>query len=466
MKIAIVGTGYVGLVTGVCFAELGNFVVCVDNNISKVEMLQTGTPTIYEEGLEDLLKKNVAANRISFTGSLASVVNNADLIFLAVGTPSKDQSGETDISALIGVTKAIAQDINHDAYVVIKSTAPVGTVDKMKDAFYSVTKSLDKDGINIFVSSNPEFLKEGTAIYDFMHPDRIVIGTEDAESEDRLSELYAPFEEDKHVKVLYTDVASAQIIKYASNAFNATKISFINSISRYCAAVGGDISDVAEGMGLDSRIGRAFLNAGIGYGGSCFPKDIASLKYEISKKSIESGSYDNAELLSSISDENFKAWWWVVELIRSMRINKQIPDNATIAILGLAFKPNTDDVRYSPALNIISELSYYNKIRTFDPIATENARVALAAKEDENESLIMNNITFCDSLYDAVSGADVTVLCTEWPEFKKIEPLVANKILTLMKGDIFIDGRNALNREQMSQIFDYYCVGKPHISKK
>lgn len=466
MKIVIIGTGYVGLVTGVCFAELGNSVICVDSNPTKIEMLQAGNPPIYEENLEGLLKKNIAEDRISFTRNLASVVNLADLIFIAVGTPSKDNTGETDLSAVLGVTKAIAQDINHDAYVVIKSTAPVGTADKMKEIFYSTTKSLDKNGLNIFVSSNPEFLKEGTAIYDFMHPDRIIIGTEDAESEDRLSELYAPFEENKHVRVLYTDIASAQIIKYASNAFNATKISFINSISRYCAAVGGNISDIAEGMGLDTRIGRAFLNAGIGYGGSCFPKDIASLKYEISKNAIDSGSHDRVELLSAISDENFKAWWWVVELVHNLKKNNKLTNEPTIAILGLAFKPNTDDVRYSPALNIISELSYYSKIKTYDPIATENAKAALCAREDSDESLILNNITFCNSLYDAVTEADVVILCTEWPEFKAIGPLTADKIHTLMNGDIFIDGRNALDREQMSQIFDYYCVGKPHISKK
>lgn len=467
MKLVIIGTGYVGLVTGVCLAELGNTVICVDNNATKVAELSAGTPTIYEDKLEELLKKNIFENRISFTRDLDSVVNSADLIFIAVGTPPKDDTGETDTSAILGVTRAIAKSINHDAYVVIKSTTPVGTADLMKEAF---TKSLpeDKPNLNIFVSVNPEFLREGTAIYDFMHPDRIVIGTEDAESEDRLSELYAPFEEDKHIPVLYTDIASAQIIKYASNAFNAAKISFINSISQYAASVGGDISDIATGIGMDKRIGPAFLNAGIGFGGSCFPKDIASLRYEISKASTKNGgSYDKTEFLSGITDENFKAWWRIIELVHKMRNENQIPKEPIIAVLGLAFKPNTDDVRCAPAINIISELSYYAKIRTYDPIATQNAKIALMGKDDDDEDgPVTNNITFCDSLYDAITGADVVILCTEWSEFKNIGPLTANKMQVLMRGNKFIDGRNALDREQMSQIFDYYCIGKPHIPKE
>lgn len=467
MNIVIVGTGYVGLVSGVCFAELGNNVICVDSNSSKISSLQAGTPTIYEENLEEFLKKNILENRISFTRDLSSVVNSADLIFIAVGTPSKDETGETDLSAVLGVTRAIAEYITHDAYIVLKSTAPVGTVDKMKEAFYSVIKSTDKDKLNIFVSSNPEFLREGTAIYDFMHPDRIIIGTEDAESEDRLSELYSKFEEDKHIPVLYTDVASAQIIKYASNAFNAAKISFINSISRYAASVGGDISDIAKGMGLDKRIGPQFLNAGIGFGGSCFPKDIASLRYEIGKKSIKEGSYDKTELLSSITDENFKAWWWVVELVHKFRNNDMTPKEPTVAVLGLSFKPNTDDVRYSPAINIISELSYYCKIQAYDPVASNNAKLVLfGCDEDDADGPVQDNIKICDSMYEAVTNADIVILCTEWNEFKAIGPLTANKMHTLMSGDKFIDGRNALDSEQMSQIFDYYCVGKPHIPKK
>lgn len=458
MKIVIIGTGYVGLVTGVCFAAVGNEVVCVDNNISKVKQLQEGIPTIYERGLDHFLKKNVFEKRISFTENLGEVVDSADLIFIAVGTPSKGESGETDLSYVLSVTEDIARTINHDAYVVIKSTAPVGTADKMKEKFHSVIKDLGKEDLNIFVSSNPEFLKEGTAIEDFMHPDRIVIGTDDAESKNRLSELYKIFEEDSGVPVVYTDVASAQLIKYASNAFNACKISFINSLTRYCDTVGADISDVAKGMGLDKRIGRAFLNAGIGYGGSCFPKDVASLKYEISKKTKN----DTTGILSGIEDINYKAWHWIVELVESLISQNKVPAKPNVTILGLAFKPDTDDVRYSPAVNIITELSNICNIKTYDQIAMKNAEIALHKKEDEEISPNFDNITYCNYLNDAVTDADIVILCTEWDEFKCI---LADDIVSLMRGDIFIDGRNALDQKEMSMFFDYYCVGKPHIYK-
>lgn len=463
MKIVIIGTGYVGLVTGVCFAEIGNEVVCVDNNASKVQKLQEGIPTIYERGLEEILKKNVLEKRISFTENLGEVIDTADLIFIAVGTPSKGESGETDLSYVLGVTEDIARTANRDVYVVIKSTAPVGTADKMKERFYIVAKNLGKENINIFVSSNPEFLKEGTAIDDFMHPDRIVIGADDDESKYRLSELYKVFD----VPVIFTNIASAQLIKYASNAFNACKISFINSLTRYCDVVGANISDIATGMGLDKRIGRAFLNAGIGYGGSCFPKDVASLKYEISKNTKN----DTTGILSGIEDINFKAGYWPVELVESLITQNKVPIKPNIAILGLAFKPNTDDVRYSPAISIITELSSICNIKTYDPIATKNAETALhkikAEKTsdtlfDEEITPNFNNITYCDCLNDAVDDADIVILCTEWDEFKDIHP---DDILSHMRSDIFIDGRNALDQKEMSKIFDYYCVGKPHIYK-
>ena len=454
MNIVIIGTGYVGLVSGVCFAEIGNNVVCVDNNLQKIEQLKTGTPTIYEDQLEGLLKKNISEGRLTFAAGLSSVIDSADLVFVAVGTPEKD-NGETDLSYILGVAKGIAESANKDVYVVIKSTVPVGTKQKVEDEFYKTTSSLDKD-IKIFVSSNPEFLREGTSIYDFMNPDRIVIGTDDEVSKSKLEKLYSLFAENAAVTpyILYTSVASAQLIKYASNAFNACKISFINSLAEYCSAVDANIEEVALGMGLDKRIGTAFLKAGIGYGGSCFPKDIASLSHEIEVKTEGKRN----KLLDAIEYENGNARWFVSNTLHDLTRDKKIDKNATVAILGLAFKPGTDDVRHAPALDIIEEESYYYKMKLYDPVALHNATVAL--NSDKYEEVEFYNIEFCNSIEAAVTDADVIVICTEWPEFKNMD---LNWIKSLMKGNTIIDGRNIFDRDTISKDFNYYCVGKKHI---
>lgn len=456
MKIVIIGTGYAGLITGVCLAEVGHTVACVDVDKNKIELLNSGTPTIYEDQLEELLKKNISENRISFTTDLPSVIDSAELVFVAVGTPEKD-NGETDLKYVLGVAKGIAESANKDVYLVLKSTVPVGTKDKVEKIFYQTAAELNKN-IKIFVSSNPEFLREGTSIYDFMNPDRIVIGTNDPESKKRLEELYAVFAEKcaNTPCFLYTDVASAQLIKYASNAFNACKISFINSLAEYCSKVDANIEDVALGMGLDKRIGKAFLRAGIGYGGSCFPKDIASLEHEIT---MTTGSKNY--LLGGIVAENAGARLFPSKVLHKLVRDNDVEKVATVAILGLAFKPGTDDVRHSPALDIIEEESYYFKLKLYDPVASQNAKIAL--NSDRYEDIQYDNLEFCDNVYDTITGADVLLICTEWPEFRELD---LDKVKSLMRGDTIIDGRNIFDRDTISHKFNYYCVGKKHIEKQ
>lgn len=455
MKLAIIGTGYVGLITGVCLANVGHTVYCVDVNEEKINKLSAGIPTIYEANLEILLKSNIEDKHLFFTTSLKDIINDVDLIFVAVGTP-ENEDGSTDLRYINGTIQGIAEYTAKDVYVVLKSTVPVGTKQKAEKIFNEHRNKLGLFPVNIFISSNPEFLKEGTAIADFQNPDRIVIGTDDLESKNRLDRVYAFWS--NNTKILHTNVATAQLIKYASNSFNACKISFINSIAEYASKVGADITEVADGMGLDDRIGRHFLNAGIGYGGSCFPKDVSSLKYEILKK-----THSTNNLLDGIEEENSKAMWYPVCLISDIRKRSKklpkFPNKINIAILGLSFKPNTDDIRHSPGVFIMKQL-VANNIKLYDPVALENVKRYV---QEANDIYNKDNIAYCDNLYDAVTDADIVMLCTEWKEFKDLSTDNLKKIKSLMRSDIFIDGRNVFDNKEMSKIFDYYCIGKPKI---
>ena len=455
MKITVIGTGYVGLVTGVCFAlDKTNVVTCIDNNVEKINKLNVCKSPIYEPGIEDHMKTCVKDNRLFFTTEYKVATNSADLIFIAVGTPPT-MNGSTDMSHIEGVVKTLALVAEHDLYVVIKSTVPVGTNKWIEKLFKETRKDNRLAEVNIFTSSNPEFLKEGSAIKDILEADRIIIGTNDPESKRRLTKAYAPYK--KTSTILYTNVESAQLIKYAANSFNAGKISFINSLANYCEETGADIEDVADGIGLDVRIGRAFLNAGIGWGGSCFPKDTASLNYEMGGTN---------ELIKAIQTENDKANNWPVTTLRKIFKGTDTPPtdefyefsddhSLEIAVLGLSFKPNTDDTRFSPSIKMIKGLSKYYKIRAYDPVANENAKRDLEGYE---------NVEICSSLTEAVAGAHITILCTEWDEFKKLNNfIVRQRVKYLMAGKLFIDGRNMFDQKTFSKSFDYYCVGKSHI---
>lgn len=456
MKITVIGTGYVGLVTGVCFAlDKTNVVTCIDNNVNKINTLNSGKSPIYEPGLEEQMKICVKENRLFFTTEFKDAVNSADLVFIAVGTPPTN-NGSTNMQHMFAVVDTLAREMEHDLYLVIKSTVPVGTAKETEDYFKEVRRAESLPPVNIFISSNPEFLKEGTALKDFLEPDRIVIGTDDLESKKRLAKLYSPFK--NKTKILYMNVASAQLTKYAANTFNACKISFINSIADYCEEVGADIGDVADGLGTDKRIGRAFLNAGIGWGGSCFPKDTASLNYEMG---------GNNSLIKAVIDENTKANDWPVTKLRKIFANSKNPgtDNfyefsndhsIEIAILGLAFKPNTDDIRFSPGVKLIKGLSEFYTVRAYDPIANENAKREIGDN---------SNVTIVDNIMDAVTAADIIILCTEWDEFKKFENFFfRQKVKYFMRGNIFIDGRNMFADKQIvGSSFKYYCVGIPQI---
>lgn len=453
MKISIIGTGYVGLVTGVCLSSIGHNITCIDIDKTKINSLNQGKSPIYEPGLDKLILSCKLSNNLFFTTDFDTAVDTADLVFIAVGTP-QSENGSTDLKYIESCIRGIAKAASHDMYVVIKSTVPVGTAQKMQEVFKEALQDEENKDLNIFISSNPEFLKEGSAIEDFMNPDRIVIGTNDDESLKRLKEVYKYFEK-KNVPIFYTNVQSAQLIKYAANSFNAAKISFINSLASYCEKTGANIADVADGIGLDKRIGRSFLNAGIGYGGSCFPKDVESLKYEMNNSN---------SMLSAIIEENEKARFWPIKTLYDIFKNTEYPgeegsykfssdDSLHIAILGLAFKPNTDDIRCSVGVKLAEELSKYYTVTIYDPIATDKAYVALKDC----------NVKAFYSINEAVAGADIVIFCTEWDEFKKLNKWELNTIAYIMRGNIIIDGRNIFDQKEMSKKFNYYCVGKQHI---
>ncbi len=430
MNVCVIGTGYVGLVTGAVFADLGNDVICVDNDKEKVARLKKGVMPIYEPGLEEMVQRNVSDNRLSFTTDIAGAVKKSEVIFIAVGTPAKE-NGETDLSYVEAVAKESARSIDRYKIIVNKSTVPVGTGDFVRN----IIETNKRHNVDFDVVSNPEFLREGSAISDSLYPERIVIGAPNQNVAMALLELYAPLER----PMLITDVESAEMIKYASNAFLAMKISFVNFIADICEKAGADITQVVKGMGYDSRIGSAFLQAGLGFGGSCFPKDTLSL--------IQTGRkfHEPPALLEAVIAINEARISGFVRRIEE-RLNPL--SGKVIGILGLAFKPNTDDMRDAKSLEIITLLR--NKgvtLKVYDPIAIDNAR-----------SLLGDAVTYCRNAYETAHGADAVVVVTDWNEFKLLN---LDKLKQEMKQPIIFDGRNIYSPERMKKMgFEYISVGR------
>lgn len=433
MNISIIGSGYVGLVTGTCLAELGNRVICADSDIKKIAALKKGDIPIYEPGLEELISSNVKSKRLYFTSSIKDAVKDSTVIFIAVGTPSMD-NGEADLTGIENVARNIALGMTDYRLIVEKSTVPVETGEWVK---HTISLNVKKK-IKFDVASNPEFLREGSAINDFMHPDRIVIGVESKRARDILVNLYKPL----NAPLVITNIKSAELIKHASNAFLAAKISFINAISRICNKVGADVEEVAQGMGLDKRIGKAFLNAGIGYGGSCFPKDLDAF-ITISEKL----GY-NFELLKSVKDINEGQSNFFLQKIKD---TLWIIKDKSIAILGLSFKPNTDDIRNAPSIRIIKALQDEGaKIKVYDPKSMSRAKE------------VLSKVVFCKDAYEAAKGSDCLLVVTEWDEFKELD---FAKIKKLLKRPLVIDGRNIYDPKAMKKIgFTYISIGRVGVN--
>ena len=438
MNIAIVGTGYVGLVSGACFAETGATVTCVDVNPDKINKLLNGVIPIYEPGLDELVKKNIKAGRLKFSTSLADVLNDQEVVFTAVGTPP-DEDGSADLKYVLQVAKTIGENLNRYIVVVTKSTVPVGTARKV---FSTIKAELDKrgKGIEFDVASNPEFLKEGNAIKDFMSPDRVVIGVESERAKKLLTKLYKPFLIN-NFRVIFMDIPSAEMTKYAANSMLATRISFMNDIANLCELVGADVNSVRAGIGSDTRIGRKFLYAGCGYGGSCFPKDVKALI-----KTADDNGY-SLEVLKAVERVNNKQKELLFE-----KLNKEFAAEGLkgrkIALWGLAFKPETDDMRESTALVVIDRLLKSGcEISVYDPEAI-----------DECKRIIGDKVSYCNSKYDAVEDADALILVTEWKEFRLPD---WEKVGKKMKRRLVIDGRNIYDAEELKeQGFEYRCIGR------
>jgi len=425
-KITIIGTGYVGLTTGVCLAYLGHKITCVDKDQHKIQNLKKGIIPIYEPGLKEILKKY--RKNIEFTGDLKEAVSKSEVVFISVGTPSKED-GSIDMSYFKKAVREVADSLDKYKVIVNKSTVPVGTGDWTIREFKKHFKG------EFSVVSNPEFLKEGSALKDFLEPDRIIIGAKDKKAKEIMLDIYSSIKAPKVV----TDIRSAEMIKYAANAFLATKISFINEIATICERAGGNIEEVAKGIGYDKRIGKYFLRAGIGFGGSCFPKDVDGL-VKIAKKK----RYD-FRLLKSVAVVNRNQQ---VNFVRKIKKVLRRIKGRTVCVWGLSFKPNTDDVRKSPAIQIIKGLYRDCKIKAYDPVAVKNAKKELGLKK----------IEYCRSALEAVRNADILVLVTEWPEFSELD---MKKVKSLMHDSYFFDGRNQFSPEEMRKIgFGYRSIGR------
>ena len=433
MNICVIGAGYVGLVTGAVFADLGNDVLCVDNNAAKVADLQAGKMPIYEPGLEEMVGRNVADGRLAFTTDLTAAVRRSVIVFITVGTPPKPD-GQTDLSAVEDVAGMIGEAMERYTVVVNKSTVPVGTGEFVRE----VIERHQTRPVPFDVVSNPEFLREGSAIEDTLRPDRIVIGAPTQQVAMSLLELYAPLER----PMIITDVPSAEMIKYASNAFLSTKISFINAIANICEMAGADVTQVMKGMGLDARIGSAFLSAGLGYGGSCFPKDTDSLVHTASAL-----GYDFSLLRSVVEINRERAGHFVDLMIKALNPLA----GRSVAVLGLAFKPNTDDMREAKSVEVIERLLELGaSVRAYDPVAMPAARRILPA-----------TVTFCESPYEAAAGADAVALVTEWNEFKFLN---LDRLRGAMRRPVVFDGRNLWEPERMRRLgFEYHSIGRRSI---
>jgi len=437
VKIAIIGAGYVGLVTGACFANLGNRVYCIDSDRKKVEALAKGRITIYEPGLQEMVKHNLGEGRLSFSTNIKTAVKKSDIIFICVGTPSKD-NGEANLLDIENVSREIAKNVDSYKLIVEKSTVPVETGEWVKKTI----NAFRKKNVKFDVASNPEFLREGTAIEDFMRPDRIVIGVESGRAKKILFELYKPL----NAPIVVTDIKSAEIIKHASNSFLATKISFINAISVICEKAGADIEKVAKGVGLDRRIGRGFLSAGIGFGGSCFPKDLSAFIHIADRLGYRFGLLEEVEKINE--EQKARITGKISQLIWN------IPGK-TIGVLGLSFKPNTDDIRNAPAIDIIERLLRQGaKIKTYDPKAMQKTKKVFSGP-DKKKSVI-----FCRDAYETARGSECLLILTDWNEFKELD---FKRLKKLLKQPIIIDGRNIYDPSEMKRLgFVYTGIGR-HI---
>ncbi len=432
MHITIIGTGYVGLVTGACFSEFGVFVTCVDKDKNKIESLKKGVVPFYEPGLEDLIKKNIHQGRLNFTTDIRHCVRDSLVIFIAVGTPPRGD-GSADLKYVEEVAREIASYIKDYTVIVTKSTVPIGTGERIRKI---ISENL-KEEIDFDIVSNPEFLRQGSAIEDFMRPNRVVIGAKSPQAIAIMKDLYRPLYLIE-TPFLITDIETAELVKYASNAFLATKISFINELAILCEKVGADVNVVAKGMGLDGRIGSKFLHAGPGYGGSCLPKDTQALL------SIASEHNLNLEILSAVIRANNNQLQWVIKKIKTALQDTQ---GKTIALLGLSFKPNTDDLRGAPSIPLIEELLKCGAlVRAYDPAAMGNAK------------LIIKEITFCKDAYDACEGADALIIVTEWNQFRNLD---LKRLFNLLKQPFFFDLRNIYDPSKMKALgFKYYSIGR------
>jgi len=430
-KICVVGVGYVGLVTGTCFADLGHQVICVDVDSAKIEKLRQGIMPIYEPGLEEMVRRNAQANRLDFSTSYEEGLADAEFAFIAVGTP-QGSGGEADLQYVRSAAEGIARAMERPLIIVNKSTVPIGTGDWVAD----IVRRHQSEPVEFWVVSNPEFLREGSAISDFMYPDRIVLGSLDAEAAAQVAQLYLSL----RAPIMITDLRTAEMIKYASNAFLATRISFINEISSICEALGADVKEVAIGMGYDKRIGPDFLDAGIGYGGSCFPKDVQALAHMAAVHGC------HPQLLRAVMDINRDQRRQVVHKLRELLGTL---DEKVIGILGLAFKPNTDDMRESPAIEVIHLLQSEGAIiRAYDPVAMVNAE------------LYLHDVILCQDVYKVAEGADALVVVTDWNEFKHLS---LPKIKEGMRQPIMVDGRNIYDPRLMTDLgFIYRGMGRGH----
>lgn len=437
MKITIIGTGYVGLVSGICFAKIGHKVICVDKDENKIEKLNNELIPIFEPGLKEELKLVNEAGNISFTTSLEDAIKASQVIFIAVGTPQNDHDGHANLEFVFEVAKQIAKSADSYKVIVTKSTVPVGTGHKIKEIIRKENPQLE-----FSIISNPEFLREGKALEDFLKPDRVVVGFEDKKAQDIMKKLYAPLVKlnDNRDLVIYTDIITSELIKYASNSFLATKVAFINEMANLCEKVGGNIKDLSFGVGSDSRIGNKFLNPGPGFGGSCFPKDIMALTSIAKKHDVE------LTLIETIikSNENRKSEM-VEKILQNLGANHK---NKKVALLGLAFKADTDDIRYSPAIAIAKGLLNAGiKVQAFDPEAMENSKF----------EILNPNISYSHNCYEAAKDADALVIATEWAQFKKID---LEKMKTLLKNPVIIDLRNILDSNKVEKSgFSYISIG-------
>ncbi len=433
MRIAMIGTGYVGLVSGACFADFGHHVVCVDRDAGKMARLNRGEMPIYEPGLPELVRSNVAEARLSFATALDDPVASADVVFIAVGTPSRRGDGHADLSYVYEAAREIAAALDGFTVVVTKSTVPVGTGDEVERIIREVRPDAD-----VVIASNPEFLREGAAIHDFKHPDRIIVGTEDERAKKFMADIYRPLSLNR-APVVYTGRRNAELIKYAANAFLATKVTFINEIADLCEKVGGDVQEVARGIGLDNRIGAKFLHAGPGFGGSCFPKDVRALiktaqDHEVPLRILEA--------VAAVNETRKRAMARKVSAMFAGALRGK-----TVAVLGLTFKPNTDDMREAPSIALIRALQDMGvQVRTFDPAGMDQAKG------------LLDNVVYCENAYDCADGADALVIATEWEQFRALD---FERLRDLMACPVVVDLRNIYLPEEMHQSgFAYAGVGR------